>query len=257
MPGLDASDRDSAINIRNWPVFGMYEPDAIAAYGVRGRTYLVTANEGDAREWPGLVEEARMSALTLDPAAFPDAATLRNNANLGRLNVTRTLGDSNGDGQYEALFTLGGRSFSIWSSDGTQVFDSGADFERITAGAYPANFNAGHENNTLDDRSDNKGPEPEGIAVGEIGERTYAFIALERIGGIMMYDVTSPHAPVFVDYANNRDFGAAPPAPEAGDLGPEGVTFISAHDSPTRRPMIAVAHEISGTVTLFEVRSKE
>ncbi len=93
--------------------------------------------------------------------------------------------------------------------------------------------------------------------MGEIGERTYAFIGLERIGGIMMYDVSSPHAPVFVDYVNNRDFSAAPPAPEAGDLGPEGLTFISAHDSPTRRPMLAVAHEISGTVTLFEVRSKE
>jgi hypothetical protein len=258
VPGLDASDRDSsAINMRNWPVFGMYEPDAIAAYGVRGRTYLVTANEGDAREWPGLAEEARVSSLTLDPAAFPDAATLRNNASIGRLNVTNTLGDANADGKYEALFTLGGRSFSIWSSDGTRVFDSEADFERITAGAYPGNFNAGHENNTLDDRSDNKGPEPEGVAVGEIGGRTYAFIALERIGGIMMYDVTSPHSPVFVDYANNRDFGAAPPAPAAGDLGPEGVTFIPARDSPTRRPMLAVAHEISGTVTLFEVRSKD
>jgi len=255
--GLDASDRDGGINIRNWPVFGMYEPDSIAAFNVRGRTYLVTANEGDAREWPGLVEEARVSSLTLDPVAFPDAAALRNNAAIGRLNVTNTLGDANGDGQYEALYTLGGRSFSIWSGDGAQVFDSDADFERITAAAYPVNFNAGHENNTLDDRSDNKGPEPEGVAVGEIGGRTYAFIAPERIGGIMMYDVTTPASPLFVDYTNNRDFDVAPPAAGAGDLGPEGLKFIPAHESPTRRPMLAVAHEISGTVTLFEVREKQ
>jgi hypothetical protein len=254
--GLDASDRDGGINIRNWPVLGMYEPDSIAAFNVRGRTYLVTANEGDAREWPGFAEEARVNSLTLDPVAFPDGAALRNNAAIGRLNVTNTLG-VNDTGKYEALYTLGGRSFSIWSSDGTQVFDSDADLERITAAAYPANFNAGHENNSLDDRSDNKGPEPEGVTVGEIGGRTYAFIAPERIGGIMMYDITAPHAPVFVDYADNRDFAVAPPAAGAGDLGPEGVTFIPAHGSPTRRPMLAVAHEISGTVTLFEVRERQ
>ena len=157
----------------------------------------MTANEGDAREWPGLVEEARVSALTLDSTAFPDAATLRLPANLGRHTVTRTLGDADGNGAYEKLFTLGGRSFSIWSTDGTQVYDSGSDLERITAGAVPANFNASNNNSTFDDRSDNKGPEPEAVTVGEIGGRTYAFIGLERVGGIVMYDVTDPtHAVV-------------------------------------------------------------
>ena len=192
VPGLDASDRDSQINIRGWPLFGMYEPDSIAAFRAKGRTYLVTANEGDAREWPGLVEEARVSALTLDSTAFPDAATLRQNANLGRHTVTRTLGDADGNGAYEKLFTLGGRSFSIWADDGTQVYDSGSDFERITAAAAPAYFNASNNNSTFDDRSDNKGPEPEAITVGEIDGRTYAFIGLERTGGIVMYDVTDP-----------------------------------------------------------------
>ena len=48
--GLDASDRDGVAYIGNWPVFGMYQPDAIAAYRADGRTYLVTANEGDARD---------------------------------------------------------------------------------------------------------------------------------------------------------------------------------------------------------------
>jgi DNA-binding beta-propeller fold protein YncE len=256
--GLDASDRDNGINIRNWPTYGMYLPDAIAAYQANGKTYLVTANEGDARDWPGFAEEARVSALTLDPAAFPDAAALRNNAALGRLNVTRTLGDVNGDAAFEALYTLGGRSFSIWRADtGQQVFDSDADLERITAAAHPANFNAGHENNTLDDRSDNKGPEPEGLAVGEIGRRTYAFVGLERIGGIAMYDITTPSSPFFVDYANRRNFAATPPAAAAEDLGPEGLTFIPSHQSPTGRALLAVAHEVSGTVTLFEVRPKE
>lgn len=251
VPGLDASDRDSKINIRDWPLFGMYEPDSIAAYQVKGRTYLVTANEGDARDWPGFSEEARVSTLTLDPAAFPTGATLKQAGNLGRNNVTRSLGDTDGDGDYDQLYSLGGRSFSIWSSTGERVYDSGSEFERVTAAEDPAHFNASNDNTNFDDRSDNKGPEPEGVAVGEIDGRTYAFIGLERVGGIMMYDITDPAAPFFVDYLNNRDFASG-----TGDAGPEGVHFIAACDSPNGQPLVAVANEISGTVTLYAVTRK-
>ncbi len=251
VPGLDASDRDSKINIRDWPLLGIYLPDSVAAYQAKGTTWLVTANEGDAREWPGLVEEARVGTLTLDPTAFPNAATLRQNANLGRHTVTTSQGDDDGDGDYDRLFTLGGRSFSIWSTTGQLAYDSGSEFERITAAKYPVNFNASNNNSTLDDRSDNKGPEPEGVTLGVIDGRTYAFIGLERIGGVMLYDVTDPFAPFFVDYLNNRDFAAG-----TGDLGPEGLKFIAAQESPTGHPLVAVANEISGTVTLYEVKPK-
>ncbi|MFC4309716.1 choice-of-anchor I family protein [Steroidobacter flavus] len=254
VPGLDASDRDSAINIRNWPVFGMYQPDSIASFNIGKITYLVTANEGDARDWPGFAEESRVSALTLDPVAFPNAADLQKAGNLGRLNVTKTLGDANGDGLYEKLYTLGGRSFSIWKANGIQVFDSGSDFECITAASNPAFFNASNDDRTFDSRSDNKGPEPEGLAVGTVGERRYAFIGLERTGGVMTYDITNPHVPVFVGYTNNRDFSVDPyNAPAAGDLGPEGLLFIDAKDSPTGLPLLVVANEISGTVTLYKL----
>jgi hypothetical protein len=251
VPGLDASDRDSRINIRDWPLFGMYLPDAIAAYQARGRTYLITANEGDARDWPGFAEESRVSALALDPAAFPNGATLKAAANLGRHTVTTALGNDDADVEFERLFTLGGRSFSIWSSSGALVYDSGSEFERITALANPARFNASNDNGNFDDRSDNKGPEPEGVAVGEIDGRTYAFVGLERVGGLMMYDVTDPSAPFFVDYLNNRDFAAG-----TGDQGPEGVHFISAHESPNGQPLVVVANEVSGTVTLYSVKRK-
>jgi hypothetical protein len=221
---------------------------------VNGETYLVTANEGDARDWPGFNEEARVGALSLDTTAFPDAAALRNNAALGRLNVTKTLGDTDGDGDYDALFTLGGRSFSIWTTDGKQVFDSGSDFERIVAARAPDFFNASNEDRTFDSRSDNKGPEPEAVTVGRIDGRSYAFVGLERQGGIMIYDVTTPWAPVFVDYVNNRDFSVQPfDAPAAKDLGPEGVIFIAAEESPNGRPHVVVANEVSGTVTVYEV----
>ena len=252
VPGLDASDRDTAINIRDWPVLGMYEPDAISVFTSGGQTFFVTANEGDARDWPGLTEEARVSSLTLDPIAFPNGATLKQNANLGRLNVTRTLGDTDGDGDFDALYTLGGRSFSIWSAEGGRLFDSDADLERIVAAADPAHFNASNDNNNFDDRSDNKGPEPEGLALGSIRGRHYAFIGLERVGGIAAYDISAPGSPVFVDYVNNRDFAVTDlTSPEAGDLGPEGVLFIPESDSPTHQPLLVVSNEISGTVTIY------
>jgi hypothetical protein len=233
----------------------MYEPDAIASFKSGRREYLITANEGDARDWPGFAEEARVSSLTLDATAFPDGAVLKNNANLGRLNVTNTLGNTDGDNDFDALYTLGGRSFSIWSTDGELVFDSGGDFERVIAAREPTFFNASNDDRAFDSRSDNKGPEPEAVTIGEIGKRTYAFVGLERQGGIMIYDVTSPFSPVFVDYVNNRDFSVDPPTAEAAkDLGPEGVIFIGAKDSPTRNPMVVTANEVSGTVTLYAVK---
>lgn len=258
VPGLDASDRDNAINIRSWPVFGMYQPDAIASFKIGHRSYLITANEGDARDWPGFSEEERVGSIDLDEAAFPDRDVLQTNVNLGRLNVTSTLGDTDGDGDFDQLYTLGGRSFSIWKPDGSLVFDSGSDFERIIAARNPAFFNASNDDRAFDSRSDNKGPEPEAVTIGTIGKRTYAFIGLERMGGVMIYDVTNPITPVFVDYVNNRDFSVEPATAEAAkDLGPEGVIFIDAKDSPTRSPLLVVANEVSGTVTLYSVTSEE
>jgi hypothetical protein len=277
--GLDASDRDDAISIANWPVFGMYQPDAIAAFEVRGRRYLVTANEGDARDYDAFAEEARVSALTLDPAAFPDAATLRNNVNIGRLTVTRALGDPDGDGDFDRIHPLGARSFTIRdAATGAIIFDSGDELERTLGNLLPEEFNANHEeNDSFDNRSDNKGPEPEGLALGWVRGKLYLFLGLERIGGVMVYDITDPAAPLFVDYANNRRFrddaGEAiptcaefdPPESEdiedcvrpnsaAGDLGPEGLEFVPATLSPTRKPLLIVGNEVSGTTTVYEFR---
>ncbi|SDX39084.1 choice-of-anchor I family protein [Thiocapsa roseopersicina] len=251
---LDASDRDGGINILNWPVKGMYLPDAIASYEYRGQTYIVSANEGDARDYDGFSEEARVKDLALDPSVFPDAVLLQEDETLGRLTVTTTRGVDPNTGLHDEIYAFGGRSFSIWSADLKQVYDSGADFERITADAYPEFFNSDHEENKLDNRSDNKGPEPEGVTVAKLWGRTYAFIGLERIGGVMVYDVTNPYAPSFVQYLNNRDFGAEPGTPQAGDLGAEGLTVIEASKSPIRGvPLLVVANEVSGTTTLFRI----
>lgn len=261
--GLDASDRDltsstGKINIQNWPVFGMYMPDSIATMNFNGQTYFLTANEGDARDG----EEVRVSSgsYVLDPTVFPNASTLKMNANLGRLTVSNRDGqlEADGDTQYEKIHVYGSRSFSVWTATGTQVFDSGDAFEQITATLFPADFNANNdENGTFDTRSDNKGPEPEGLTLGVVNGRTYAFIGLERISGIMVYDVTNPLSPVFVQYLSNRDFAGDPEADTAGDLGPEGITFISSADSPTGTALLAVGNEISGSTTIFEIRTTE
>ena len=378
---LDASDRDDSINITNYAnLYGIYQPDAIAAYETNGQTYIVTSNEGDARDYAGFKEEARLKDLILDRDAFPNARDLQRDQNLGRLTITTTKGISNnkffksqlsGDqettpvtteatgtavlklnddatalsyearvtgldfgsilgldaqtpdtaddvtglhihtapagqngpvvfnilsnpdsnftinedgsttltgiwddlanfatdlgnaetnqevdlyfnvhtvanpsgeirGQltstpaYNELYAFGGRSFSIWDTQGNLVYDSGAEFEQKISQLFPNDFD--------DTRSDNKGPEPEGVTIGEVNDRTYAFITLERTGGVMTYDITNPAEAFFVDYVNNRDT----------DISPEGVLFIPP-DSPNQNPLVAVANEVSGTTSLFEV----
>jgi DNA-binding beta-propeller fold protein YncE len=259
--GLDASDRDNAagnagkINITTWPIHGMYLPDGIASYEYRGNTFLALANEGDAREWPGFVEEIRIAdaAYILDPTTFPNAAALKQNRNLGRLRATKANGDIDGDGDYDVIHTFGARSFSIRDATGALVFDSGDQFEQALAQIYPANFNATHDSNALDSRSSSKGPEPEGVVLGKAFGRTYAFIGLERIGGVMVYDITNPFDVQFVNYANNRNFANPFAFATAGDLGPEGLVFIKAEDSPTGSPLLVTANEISGTTTIYAI----
>ncbi|MBE9197409.1 choice-of-anchor I family protein, partial [Synechocystis sp. LEGE 06083] len=265
--GLDASDRDGGINIQNWPIFGMYMPDSIASFTVGGQTYYITANEGDARNRPSdddifpspfdgegdiFLEEARVKDLILDPTAFPNAAELQADANLGRLTVTTKFGDIDGDGDFDELYVFGARSFSIWDSNGNLVYDSGEDFERIVAESIPDFFNASNSNNSFDNRSDNKGPEPEGVTVGTIDGRTYAFVGLERIGGVMVYDVTNPQVPEFIQYINPRDFTVDPES-NLTDSGPEGLIFIDAADSPNGKPLLVVSNEVSQTTAIFEV----
>ena len=251
---LDASNRDDAINIANWPALGMYQPDAIVYFKRRGKGFLLTANEGDARDYDGYSEEERVKDLTLDPVAFPNAGDLQEDENLGRLNSTLATGDTDGDGDFDEIYAYGARSFSVWDTDGQLLYDSGDELEQITALLDPANFNSTNdENDTFDNRSDDKGPEPEGIVLGKVDGRYYAFIGLERIGGIMVYDISYPYQPEFVQYINTRNFDGDPEDGTAGDLAPEGLAFVHADDSPTGKPLLVVAYEVSGSTTVFEI----
>lgn len=253
--GMDISDNNNEVLIANWPIQAYYIPDAVANYSVNGTTYLVMANEGDEKEYAGLTERTTIGAntYTLDPAIFPNAAVLKQNHNAGRLRVTNLNGNTDSDTDFEEIRILGSRSFSIFNADTkTIVFDSGDDFEMYTAmtPSISAIFNADHGDNVKKGRSRAKGPEPEGITVAQIAGKTFAFITLERIGGIMVYDVTNPNDVKFVDYKNSRSTSAY-----SGDFGPEGVTFIKAADSPNGKNYVAVANEISGTISMYEVNT--
>jgi DNA-binding beta-propeller fold protein YncE len=336
---IDVSDGDGkpelmGIDIRTWPgLKGVYMPDAIAAYTVGGKTYLVTANEGDARAWgedseaywagdasKGFVEEWRVKHLVhqdgfdrrkgddlppqlrelaagalLNPTVFQycgalpgDPGACREDLNLGRLKVTWTMGyrqDVNGNPimfnangvedlagdrlMYDNLYAFGGRSFAIWDENGRLVWDSGSEIENFIAsdacmaGAnrnIPCKtyFNSHHtEGSSFDNRSDDKGPEPEGVTLGSIGNRTFAFIGLERMGGVLVYDITNPTAAFRVDYLNTReDWITEDPSlvlANVGDLGPEGLVFVPADASPNGKPLLIVGNEVSGTTSVLQL----
>lgn len=257
-------------------LYGVYMPDTIAMYSWKGADFLLTANEGDAREyfisedmseeeceaaggqdWDdgeclAFTEEIKIKKLDAEPGSALEA--LQMNGDADDLRVTSALGDADGNGLYEAAYSYGARSFTIWDQNGLVVFDSGDDFERITASLYQAAFNNGDDENEGDSRSENKGPEPEALTVGQVGERTFAFIGLERMGGIFVYDITNPYDAFFVEYVNNRDVTEGLQVGDAiGDLAPESLLFIGSDQSPTGAPVLIVGNEVSGTVAVYSV----
>ncbi|SHJ08931.1 choice-of-anchor I family protein [Flavobacterium terrae] len=251
--GMDISDNNNQTLIANWPIKAYYTPDGVANYIVDGTNYLVTANEGDEKEYTAFTERTTISAVALDATSFPNSTMLKANNNAGRMRITNANGNTDADAAYEELYCLGTRSFSIFNTQTkTLVYDSGDDFERYTAlnTSISNLFNADHSDNVKKGRSRAKGPEPEGITLAELNGNTFAFITLERVGGVMVYDITNPNDVKFVDYKNSRNVSAY-----GGDNGPEGVIFIKAENTTTGKNYVAVANEISGTISLFEVNT--
>ncbi len=251
--GLDVSDRDGPGNgpldgnIQSWHVQGVYMPDGIASFTQGGQQFYVTANEGDARQdWPGFEEEVRVGAANIDPAldaalrAAHGADYKTNNDKLSRLTVSVT-GDTDGDGDLDQLLAFGGRSFSILDADGNLVFDSGDRIEQIVKAFDAADALAGDLLPNLwdDSRSDNKGPEPESVVIGELAGRTLMFLGLERSNAVMVWDLTAREAPSFLDFLFT-----------AGDVGPEGLHFFTDGG----KGYLAVANEVSGTTSLYSLR---
>jgi hypothetical protein len=237
--------RDKKAELAPQNLYGAYMPDGIAVVTIQGKPYILSANEGDAREWGS------------GGGAYTDVGSF----SIGEYK-TDVIDNAKKDGlDADKKYLYGARSFSIWdagvgntqSASAKLIYDSGNEFETRTAALFPANFNASHGNNDLDNRSGKKGPEPEYVDIMRIGNKIYALIGLERIGGVMVYDISNPASPAFYDYINTRDFSKSTLA-DMGDLGPEGLCPVEAADSPTKRPLIFVANEVSGTIAVFEIR---
>jgi hypothetical protein len=253
--GLDATDVGTNVNIANWPIKGMYLPDGMTHFNVGGVEYLITANEGDARADYGAAnnEETNIGATTysLDPTAFPNASVIKNNANLGKLKCTNKMGDTDNDGDFDEIYTFGTRSFSIWNATtGALVYDSGDDLEQITANdpIYGAMFNSSNTNITKKNRSDDKGPEPEGVTAAMIAGVPYAFVSMERVGGLMVFNISNPAAPKFVQYVNNRGLTGL-----TGDRGPEGIIYVKQQDSPNGKALVVLGNEISSSISVYQI----
>jgi DNA-binding beta-propeller fold protein YncE len=247
--GMDPSDQDDGAQFGSWPVAGLFMPDGIATFELDGQRYLVTANEGDSREYegtPGYVDEARLadSPKPLDTEVFPDAAALLADEALGRLKVSTVDGDDDGDGFLERIPAFGARSFSIWrADDGQLIYDSADELARAVFDLEPEWHNANGDPGKVDERSDDKGVEPEGLAVGEVAGRPFLFLGLERTNHVMVYDLSSPRAPALTSVLRFD-----------GDVSPEGLTFVPAAESPTGDALLVVGYEVSGTVAIYELR---
>ncbi|AMW24495.1 hypothetical protein KV47_00800 [Staphylococcus haemolyticus] len=259
---MDVSDEDGKSELRRVPVLGLLQPDGIDTYDYNGETYLLIANEGDSQDYEGYSEEKRVKKLKDDiqldaryyqgytQAELDDMVDngLFDDEQLGRLKVTTSHAFKDADGKYNALVSYGGRSFSILrASDLEMIYDSGSDIEQRVLDLLPERFNANYESADdikVDDRSDDKGPEAENVVVGKVGSHSYAFVGLERVGGIMIYDITNPNEPYFVKYLYDLD---------NKDISPEGITFESAEESPNGKPMLIASFELSGTTSAWEL----
>ncbi|MEH0157490.1 choice-of-anchor I family protein [Limibacter armeniacum] len=229
---MDASNKDDQVLLSNHPVMSFYQPDAIASFEINGVTYLVTANEGDVRDYEGFSEEVRVKDITLDPATFNNVSQLQLENNLGRLIVTNTKGDTNQDGIYETLYGFGARSFSIWNgSDGSLVSDC-STLEKDLMDTAPSHYDDG--------RSDDKGVEPEGVAIGAVNGKILAFVGLERADAVLVYDVSVPESPQFMQTLLTGD-------------APEGILFIDADKSPTSKPLLLVSSEDDGYLKVYSI----
>ncbi|MBS7253472.1 choice-of-anchor I family protein [Flavobacterium branchiicola] len=227
---IDVSDKDDKVAFNPWKVKGMFMPDAISHFTSNNVPYFVTANEGDAREYTAYSDIKRMKDMKLDATVFPDAATLKLETNLGRLNLVADMGDTDGDGDLDQMVSFGARSFSIWNGNtGKIVYDSKNDVDKKT-----------NELGTYDDkRSDDKGSEPEAVVVAKMGNQNILFVGLERSDAFMTYDVTNPASPQYLQTVKTGD-------------APEGVLFIPASKSPTKRSLLVVSSEGDGTVKIYQ-----
>ncbi|MGM9979653.1 MAG: choice-of-anchor I family protein [Clostridium sp.] len=247
---IDIDKKDEKYDAKTYESLrGIRMPDGISVYTVDGVDYLLTANEGDSREWGNYLNEDERN-FGKGKTSPTGKITAENSGLTGKVVFFDTNDYDGLDSENDYLF--GGRSFTIYKigdNSLTEIFTSKNDFESKTSEYIPDYFNCSNDDKTIDDRSGKKGPEAETVITGQIEDKTYAFVGLERIGGIMVYDITEPDKATFVNYINSRDFSSD----IAGDDSPEGLHFISGEDSLTGQAQLVAAYEVSGTVGVYDI----
>ena len=250
-------------------LFALYQPDTLATYQALGRDYVVSANEGDDREYGAWEDYEKLKKLKKQlPEKFKPL--LKSKAK--KLRVLKDMGLENN--QYQSLYLAGTRSFSIWDEHGNQVFDSGSEFEDYLAKNLPENFNTRVDDTDdkddikelkdegiafemfgdtayfwegVDARSLKKGVEPEALALANINGRTFAYIGLEKQGGFFVYDISRPSDSKMIEYVNDIDYDSLPS--KAGDLAPEGMVAFTQNN----KHYLAIANELSSTVSIYQL----
>ena len=260
----DTSDRDAGAGPRTYKnVVGASQPDAIAGFTIGSGQYFVTANEGDAREYTCLNDDLRASALKVDARRFPDWKALSGSAALGRAKVNPTIGDKDGDGDIDTIHLRGSNSMTMYRN-GLVIWDSANLLDQIQTQAFGvANINGSHslssDKSTMNyvgqDRSDDKGSEPEGVAVGMVGDRRIAILGLERMTALAIFDITVPGNPIFQEWLQMLPTKATP-AKEVKHFSPEGIVFVPADKSPSGKALIITSYELSGSLSIHQIEPR-
>lgn len=252
--GLDPSDRDGIIGIVPSPVLALLEPADLGVVTVGDRDYLVTANTGLA------VDRIRVSEARLDPDTAAALGPAVSDTRLGRLYVSPSAGDTDGDGDLDRLVAHGGRSFSVWSEGWDLLFDSGDLLEQILAAVDPFHFNAGPRGIDFDEQSPGPGPEPSAIGLRWMGNgRLLVAVALRGHGSLQFFRYRVDTGDIaYLGHRSGRNFdvsftfeGVYRDPAAAGDLAPSEIVMIP---SGPGRPnlLMVVANSLSGTVSIWE-----
>jgi hypothetical protein len=260
----DTSDRDSGAGPRSYRnVVGASQPDAIAGFKYGAGNYFITANEGDAREYTCLNDDLRAASLKVDTRRFPNWSTLSGSAELGRAKVNPTMGDKDGDGDIDTIHLRGSYSMTMYRN-GMPIWDSGELLDQIQIKAFGvANINGSHsyskDKSTMNyvgqDRSDDKGAEPEGVALGMVGDRRIAILGLERMTALAIFDITQPRMPVFQEWLQMLPTTATP-AKDVKHWSPEGIVFVPADKSPSGKALVITSYELSGSISIHQIEPR-
>lgn len=243
-----AVDIDKKYNSKTYESLkGIRMPDGISVKTLNGVDYIVTANEGESRKWKNYINEDERDFGKNETS--PTGKITSENSGLTDKVVFFDTKDYDGlNNENDYLF--GGRSMTIFKVNDeslTEVYTSKDDFESTIAQYIEEYFNCSNYDKTNDYLLGEKGPEAESITIGTVDNYIYAFIGLEKVGGIVVYDITQPEKSQFVNYINSRDFSED----IAGDNSTEELIFIDAEEEIPAR--LVSAYEVSGTVGVYDI----